>query len=84
MLCLSVDGRNARLIGVVTRSNDIVLPVDTLVVWQAQDNGEGDTIPDAVSRPSPIGSKLPRDSCRIKFPEPPAMRQIVSGNIQVQ
>jgi len=85
VLCLSATGNTALLIGKVTRSNDLALPVDTLVVWMTQDNGEGiDLGVDRVSRIAPIGSKLPKESCRIKFPEPPPLRTIVSGNIQVQ
>ena len=85
VLCLSANGNTALLVGKVTRSNDLALPVDTLVVWMSEDNGEGiNEGVDRVSRLAPIGVKLPKDSCRIKFPEPPPLRTIVSGNIQTQ
>jgi hypothetical protein len=90
VLCLSASGRSALLIGRVTISNDLALPVDTLVVWRAEDNGEGADgtgellEADRVSRLAPLSAKLPKDSCRVKFPEPPPLRQIVGGNIQVQ
>jgi hypothetical protein len=89
VLCLSASGNTALLIGRVTQSTDFSFPLESLVAWTVEDNGEGINEPvDRVSRPSPIGSpiksKLPADSCRVKFPELPATRLIVSGNIQVQ
>lgn len=84
VVCLSVLGNTATLVGRVTDSNDLALPVDTVVAWRAQDNGEGINEPvDFVSRPSPIGSKLPKESCAFKLPAL-TLRNIVSGNIQLQ
>ncbi|HKW03378.1 MAG TPA: hypothetical protein VJN96_26370 [Vicinamibacterales bacterium] len=84
VVCLSVSGNTALLVGKITDSNDIALPVDTVVAWLAQDNGEGINEPvDLVSRPSPIGSKLPKESCAFKLPAL-KLNLIVSGNIQVQ
>jgi hypothetical protein len=95
VLCLSAEGNSARMIGRITNSNDIALPVDSLVMWRTEDNGEGGAGTgellgvDRVSRLSPLGidmidEELPKFSCRIKFPELPPIRAIVSGNIQVQ
>src|SRR6185436_3709495 len=83
VLCLSVDGNVATLIGIVTRSNDINLPEDQLVTWMAEDNGEGaGDVPDTVSRLSPLGSKLPKAICAVKKAKPVPV-DILSGNIQV-
>lgn len=82
VLCLNIDGNFATLLGRVTRSNDDGLPVDRIVIWMTQDNGEGTNAdPDLLSRPSPAG-KLPADLCKfakVKF----SAVDIVSGNIQV-
>lgn len=82
VLCLSAGSGTAFVIGRVTRSNDASLPVDALIAWVAEDNGEGINEPvDRVSRPVTIGGKLPSE-CRAKVPELP-LRLIVGGNIQV-
>jgi hypothetical protein len=83
VLCLTVDGRRSRFIGVITRSSDKFLPLDALVVWEAEDNSEGaDGIPDQVSRLSVIGSGQPKESCRFKLTDVPPLRPVASGNIQ--
>ncbi|HEX5069624.1 MAG TPA: hypothetical protein VFV78_05345 [Vicinamibacterales bacterium] len=82
VLCLTVDGNVATLLGRVTRSNDFELPVDGIVIWMTQDNGEGTNAdPDKLSRPS-LTSSLPKDLCqfaKLKF----TAVEISSGNIQV-
>jgi len=81
VLCLAVDANVATLVGRVTRSNDLGLPVDRLVVWRAEDNGEGNlAVPDRVSRLTVIGGTKVTCKERFKLDSP---RDTVSGNIQV-
>jgi hypothetical protein len=83
VLCASISGNFVSLVGIVTRSNDKGLLVNTLVAWQAEDNGEGSPNPaDRVTRLSPIGV-IKADACRGKVPIL-KLAPIVSGNIQVQ
>jgi hypothetical protein len=85
VLCASVSGNFARLVGVVTRSNDKGLPLQTLVTWSAVDNGEGtgDT-PDEVSRLAPVGvTKTTGSLCGGKAPAA-TLRTVLNGNIQVR
>jgi hypothetical protein len=85
ILCASVSGNSARLIGIVTNSNDKSLRADMLVTWSTVDNGEGvGAPPDLISRLSALGGKF--GGCKEKkAPEPEAgtLLPIVSGNIQV-
>ena len=83
VLCASISGNYVSLVGIVTRSNDKGLLVNTLVAWQGEDNGEGIADPaDRVSRLSPIGV-IKADACNGKVPTL-KLTPIASGNIQVQ
>ena len=85
VVCATVSGNFARLVGVVTRSNDKALPLTTLVSWQAVDNGEGTgDQPDQVSRLAPIGvNKAPTNPCSGKAPAA-KLQTVLNGNIQVR
>jgi len=82
VLCLSIQKNIATLVGIVTRSNDLQLPVDKLVTWRAIDNGEGANAgADTVTRLSPVGKKL-SSTCahkQLSYDD----EEIVGGNIQV-
>jgi hypothetical protein len=83
VLCASKVGNFVSLVGIVTRSSDKGVPVNTLVAWQAEDNGEGTPDPaDRVSRLSPIGV-IKADACQGKVPIL-KLAPIVGGNIQIQ
>ena len=82
VLCLSVQKNIATFLGVVTRSNDLELPVGGFFMWVAIDNGEGiQDEPDQVSRPFSLGPKE-KPSCGERFIKVPT-RPIVGGNVQV-
>jgi hypothetical protein len=84
VVCATVAGNSARLVGRVTRSNDKALPVETLVTWSAVDNGEGTgDAPDQVSRLAPVGVKVPVNPCSGKAPAA-TLRTVLNGNIQVR
>lgn len=85
VLCLSIQPKvnRATIIGVVTQSNDLGLPVGRFVGWQAVDHGEGDNalVPDQVTRLFTVAGKG-TVSCKEVF-KPLPLRDTLSGNIQV-
>ena len=83
VLCASVKGNSVTLIGIVTRSNDRGLLVDTIVGWSAEDNGEGAAGPDRVSRIVPISGKPKAGPCSATVPTI-NLRDVLNGNIQVR
>ena len=83
VVCLTVVDNTATLLGIITRSNDAGLAVDDVVIWKAQDNGEGNNVLDAdrVTRLAGAGKVIPAE-CKFGLPKL-AFREIVGGNIQV-
>lgn len=79
--CVATQGTRAFIAAVVTRSDDLALPVGTLVGWWANDAAEPGAGFDGVTRPAPVKKKIGETACSgVKFP---GMSLITGGNIQV-
>ena len=77
--CLQVSGVNAWISGLISTSNDPTL-VGQRVLWQVQDNGEGDaSSPDQVSLPVQFNPTAPCQS-QATLPLVPW----TNGNVQVR
>lgn len=81
--CLAVQGNDAWLSGPVTSSSDPTMPVGRVLVWQVQDNGDGEAVfPDRISAFAWSGSgNYAPDVCRWKYPM--SMRPWENGNVRI-
>ena len=84
VLCATVTGKSAMFVGVVTKTNDKGLPMETLVTWSAEDKDDDGISQDKISRLAPIGVKLPKGICSGKVPTPTLKEVLSGGNILVK
>jgi hypothetical protein len=82
VLCLTVVGNQAWMVGLVTASDGETSPAGTFTRWRVVDNGEGtNTPPDQISLME-VGILTFPPYCTT-LPERPVLRDIEAGNIQI-
>jgi hypothetical protein len=81
--CLAIERNEAWLSGPITSSNDPAMPVGRVLVWQVQDNGDGEAVsPDLISAFAWNGSaNYSPNVCQWKYPM--AMRPWENGNVRI-